>query len=109
MLKRFCFLCLLVLAACGDSEVILPGARTAILGNQALPNTDADANAEGALLGAELPNVIYSQAGTLASHQGGHLALDWPLERVWSVYIGAGVDFGTLMAARLLIRNVFLA
>ena len=101
MLKRFCFLCLLalVLAACGDGEARLPGARTAILEGQALPNTDADASAEGALLGAELPNVIYSQAGTLATHQGGHLALDWPLERVWRVSIGAGVEFGTLMAA----------
>ena len=100
MLKRFCFMCLLALAACGDSDdVILPGARTAILTNQALPTTDADASAEGALLGAALPNVIYSQAGTLANHQGGHLALDWPLNRVWRVSIGAGVEFGTLMAA----------
>jgi outer membrane protein assembly factor BamB len=92
-------LLLVMVTACGSKEVILPGERSAILAVETLPEIDLAAASEGAQMGEVLPNIIYSQSGLMASHRGGHLALEWPLQRAWSVSIGVDTDLGTLMAS----------
>ncbi len=98
-------LLLVTIAACGDKGVILPGERSAVLSLESLPEINETATAEGAQIGDVLPNIIYSQAGLMASHRGGHLALEWPLQRIWSVSIGADTDLGTLMASPIANRD----
>jgi outer membrane protein assembly factor BamB len=92
-------LLLVTMAACGNKDVILPGERSAVLAVESLPEIDLSAASEGAQIGEMLPNIIYSQSGLVANHSGGHLALEWPLQRVWSVSIGTDADLGTLMAS----------
>ncbi|HCP19085.1 MAG TPA: hypothetical protein DIT62_07425, partial [Alphaproteobacteria bacterium] len=100
---------ILGLAACGEKDVILPGERSEILDLIALPTTDDAATNEGAMIGEAIPNIIYSHPGLLASHAGGHLALDLPLEQAWSANIGDSADFGTLMAAPVASRGMVFA
>jgi outer membrane protein assembly factor BamB len=95
----FSCLLLVTVSACGDNEVILPGERSAVLLSKTLLEIDEAAASEGAQMGEVLPNIVYSQSGLVASHRGGHLALEWPLSKAWSVSIGTGADLGTLMAS----------
>ena len=88
MIMRYISLCFMLavtlgLSACGDKDVILSGDRSSILDDIALPAVDADALAESANIGDQLPNIIYGHAGLLPSHAGGHLALDLPLQQQW--------------------------
>ena len=100
---------MLVLTACGNKDVILPGERSEILEVIALPTTNDAAANEGAMIGEAIPNIIYSHPGLLASHAGGHLALDLPLQQAWSVNVGDGADLGTLMAAPVASRDMVFA
>lgn len=114
MILRIKLLCLLVLlmlglSGCGDREVILPGERSSILSDIALPETDDTATAEGAGIGEPIPNILYGHPGLLPSHAGGHLDLELPLERMWSVRIGEAADFGTLMTAPVASRDTVFA
>jgi outer membrane protein assembly factor BamB len=114
MIMRYISLCFLFavafgLAACGDKDVILPGERSSILDDIALPAIDADALAENAGIGDQLPNIIYGHAGLLPSHTGGHLALDLPLQQQWAVRIGEAADFGTLMTAPVASKDTVFA
>lgn len=105
----FMLLVMLGLSACGDKDVILPGDREAILDDIALPETDDAAFAEGAGIGDAVPNIIFGHPGLLPSHSGGHLALELPLKKIWSVKIGDSADLGTLMAQPVASQNMVFA
>ena len=114
MIMRYISLCFMLavtlgLSACGDKDVILSGDRSSILDDIALPAVDADALAESANIGDQLPNIIYGHAGLLPSHAGGHLALDLPLQQQWAVRIGEAADFGTLMTAPVASKDTVFA
>ena len=93
--KNICsFALILGVAACSNSETILPGERISIIDRvqQEGLSVDESATAEGAGLGPALANGIFPTPGYNDGHSGGHLALDFPLERVFSLKVGKGAD-----------------
>lgn len=91
---------LLLLVGCTNSETILPGERITIIDRDINQNFDVDqtAMAEGAALGAALANADFTTPGYTDGHAGGHLALDFPLEKSFSVKVGTAADQGTDLA-----------
>lgn len=88
------------LAACSTPEEILPGKRIAIVDRdlEAGLEVNPDAFAEGADLGPALANPIFPTPGYDDGHGGGHLALDLPLARAFSVKVGIAAEEGSELA-----------
>jgi len=89
-----------LLAACSEKEIILPGERIAITaaGSGTLLEPNADAAAEGALLGEALENSRFDTPGFTDNHAGGHFKADWPLSTAYSVRVGLAAEIGTELA-----------
>ena len=90
----------LILSACSTSEPILPGDRIPVTSDNVdlMLQIEADAAAEGVGLPAEFANKRFTSAGAMASHAGGHFAVDLPLRSAFREDVGVSVDEGTIMA-----------
>ena len=78
---------MVMLSACTDKELILPGERESILLNQSQIQTSDDAQSEGAGLGDMVQNESAGHPGIDSGHAGGHLALELPLRTSWSARV----------------------
>ena len=82
-----------LLAACADNEVILPGERIAITAiNNADLTPDANASSENAGLAAIKNNSSFTAPGQSPDHSGGHFSLELPLDRIFSTRVGIAAD-----------------
>ena len=88
-----------LLSACAEKEVILPGERIAITADNNVDlSPDAEAAGENAGLAAISTNTAFTAPGQTPDHGGGHLSLDLPLDRVFSTRVGIAADPSTEMA-----------
>lgn len=78
------------LLSCSETEFILPGERISITQESVQLLVDKSALAEGAGLPSPLKTLVSSHLGLNAGHAGGHLALEMPLKKRWSINIGKG-------------------
>ena len=82
-----------VLTACAEKEVILPGERIAITASNAADlSVDADAGSENPGLAAIISNNQFVAPGLGAGHSGGHLNVELPLDRLFSTKVGVATD-----------------
>ena len=82
-----------LLAACSEKEVILPGERIAITAiNDVDLSPDADASGENAGLAAINSNTRFVAPGQSPDHSGGHFSLELPLDRIFSTRVGIAAD-----------------
>ena len=79
---------LLALSACSPPETILPGDRISVFAGVDSITADPAAFDEGAGLPAPSGLASATHAGGTAAHAGGHLDVDLPLKKIWSVSIG---------------------
>lgn len=75
------------LSACSESELILPGEREAVLFQTQRFAVNADRSASQAMLGTPVNNPASGHPGVSSGHDGGHLSLELPLRKLWSVSI----------------------
>ncbi|MFB2530963.1 PQQ-binding-like beta-propeller repeat protein [Paracoccus sp. p4-l81] len=89
----------LILSACAEREVILPGAREDVRAGVVAAAASAGASIEGMAaprsgvalaLPAMRGNADWTQRGGNAAHDAGHVALGAGLNRIWSANIGQG-------------------
>ncbi len=85
---------LLVLAACGDDELILEGERFGVRDGSSASAVGEDevARAQPLALAAPVVNANWSHTNGSATHNIVHPALDRTLTRAWSASIGQGND-----------------
>ncbi len=84
---------LLLVAACGEKEVLLPGARTDLRPAVGVGAPDATQNQSVPIrLAAQTNNSEWTQRGGSASHTIRHPALSASPQLVWRAQIGAGND-----------------
>lgn len=76
-----------LLAACADGEVRLTGEREDVFASERALVIDPGAAAELAGLGEMVVNDEFGHPGVTSAHDGGHLAVDLPLKRLWSARI----------------------
>ena len=90
----------LLLAACSEREVILPGERLSVIeaGAAVSPAINQSAAAEGAGLPAAADNRVFATPGADAGHGGGHLRVEFPLRRAFARRVGIPAEEGTDMA-----------
>ena len=109
---RFVLLMIAVLglAACSADGNILPGERIAIVGDSSVHTVavDADAAAEGALLPTAAVNKSFTAQGGNAGHSGGHFKVDFPLERIFAVNVGAAAADGTELAQAVATKDAIV-
>lgn len=88
------------LSACSQNEIILPGERFAIVDTSTADklSVNPEAAAEGALLPPVSTNPRFDTPGLDDGHGGGHLSVEFPLERAFSVRVGIAANEGTEMA-----------
>lgn len=79
--------CLGLLAACADGEVRLSGEREDVFAGERILTVDEAASAEMAGLGEMDVNDSFGHPGGNAAHNGGHLSVDLPLNRLWTARI----------------------
>ncbi|MEM9430145.1 MAG: PQQ-binding-like beta-propeller repeat protein [Pseudomonadota bacterium] len=87
-MHRLCLLCLALLSACSDPEVILPGERELVRApaeTNALPDEPVPLTLPAARRNTEWTHVAGSSL-----HLPGHLAFAQAPERVWSTSVGTG-------------------
>ena len=94
----------LLLAACSEKELILPGERQSVLPQLAVVTIDNGATEQGAELGNAVINNSFTHAGGNAGHSGGHLSLNQPLTISWQAKI-AGVPDETVDLAQPVISD----
>ena len=75
------------LSACSESELILPGERESVLFQTQSFVVNADRSASQAMLGTPVNNPASGHPGVSSGHDGGHLSLELPLRKLWSVSI----------------------
>ena len=101
-MMRFVLLIITVLglAACSSDGSILPGERIAIIGDSSIDTVSVDsaAAAQGVSLPAAVTNRSFTAAGRNAGHSGGHFKVDFPLEQIFAVNVGAAAADGTELA-----------
>ncbi len=87
-----------LLAGCSlfDDEERLEGTRLPV--REALPETTGSAAVERPLP-EPVPIEFWSQTGSAASHNGGHIRADLALERIWSVDAGTGSSEDSVVTA----------
>lgn len=87
----------LLLAGCGDrffgggdDGPPLPGERISLM--SLTPEIETDPNAQDITIELPAPQALptWPSAGGQPDHVNGHLAFQWPAERVWSVSVGDG-------------------
>ena len=76
-----------MLAACAESEVRLSGEREDVFASSRSLSVDEAAFAELAGLGAPVVNDEFGHPGVTAAHDGGHLSVELPLNRLWSARV----------------------
>ena len=76
-----------MLAACAESEVRLSGEREDVFASSRSLSVDESAFAELAGLGAPVVNDEFGHPGVTAAHDGGHLSVELPLNRLWSARV----------------------
>ncbi|MGB2106714.1 MAG: PQQ-binding-like beta-propeller repeat protein [Candidatus Puniceispirillum sp.] len=81
---------LLALSACSPPEATLSGDRIAVFAGVESITPDQAAFDEGANLPAPVGLASATHSGGSAAHAGGHLDIDLPLKKIWSVSIGGG-------------------
>lgn len=97
-------LSLLLLAACSNTEIILPGEREAVLPDVGFIAVDREAASEGVGLPTQTLRTDARHPGVRASHFGGHLRFTGSLNERWSASI-AGVPDETVELAQPIIVN----
>ena len=80
---------LLSLSACSPPETVLPGDRISVFADVDSIIANQEAFDEGAGLPAISGLASATHAGGSAAHAGGHLDIDLPLKKIWSVSIGS--------------------
>ena len=95
------------LSACGQTEIILPGERIAVIDTSTanILIVDDQAAGEGAGLPGAVLNTSFMTPGSSVSHRGGHFGAELPLQRAFSVRVGISADEGTDMAQPVVNEN----
>ena len=93
---------LLFLAACSESEFILPGERESVLPDAGFISIDNQAALEGVGLPQQTLRSDARHPGVTGSHRGGHLNLQSPLTVRWQASV-AGVPDETVELAQPII------
>ena len=89
----------LVLAACSNNEVILPGERIDISAyDEQILSVNESAASEGIAIGDDAVNLSFDAPGQNAGHSGGHFSVDLPLQQVFSTRVGIAAEEGTEIA-----------
>ena len=98
------------LAACSSDGDILQGERIAIVGDSSIDTVvvDSAAAAQGAGLPAAITNRTFTAQGGNAGHSGGHFKVDFPLERIFTVNVGAAAAVGTELAQPVATRDAIV-
>ena len=98
MFKSSPFWSSVVLSACSEKEVILPGERIAITAiNNVDLSPDADASAENAGLAA-IKQHTFCGTRAITDHSGGHFSLELPLDRIFNTRVGIAADASSEVA-----------
>ena len=90
---------LVLLAACSEPELILPGSREAVLPSADQISLDSSATVEGAGLADPASQPMAGHPGGDAGHSGGHLAFAEQPAKLWEARI-AGVPDATAELAQ---------
>jgi hypothetical protein len=89
----------LVLAACSNNEVILPGERIDISAyDEQILSVNGSAASEGIAIGDDAVNLSFDAPGQNAGHSGGHFSVDLPLQQAFSTRVGIAAEEGTEIA-----------
>jgi len=100
---------LLVLGACSEPELILPGERTSVLPALTLAEINEEAAAENAGLGEAKANDMFGHAGVSSGHAGGHLSLEWPVAPLWTSAVEGADDITVELAQPVIAHGAVYA